>query len=135
MAELIRGMGVNVDVIDERSLSELGRLRDGDELRKNYDAVWLASFDSLWKLLDHGEAQGLRAAIEKGTGFVHTGGRGSFYGGFGEGACLDLTPLTDVLPVEIQERMGIFSFQMNKNMSAGEGSDGSEWRQALPFWA
>jgi len=26
MAELIRGMGVNVDVIDEHSLSEVGRL-------------------------------------------------------------------------------------------------------------
>jgi hypothetical protein len=97
--------------------------------------VRLASFDSLGKLLDHSEAQSLRAAIEKGTGFVHNGGRGSFYGGFGEGACLDLTLLTDVLQVGIQERVGIFSFQMNKDMSAGEGGDGSEWRQALPFWA
>ena len=78
----------------------------------------LASFDSLGKLLDHSEAQSLRAAIEKGTGFVHNGGRGSFYGGFGEGVCLDLTLLTDVLLVEIQERVGIFSFQMNQDMSA-----------------
>jgi beta-mannosidase len=104
IAEFIRGMGVNVDVIDERSLAELEQLRDGEELRKNYDVVWLASFDSLWKLLDHGEYQGLLEAIEKGSGFIHTGGRGSFHGGFGEGSCLDLTPLAEVLPVEIAGR-------------------------------
>lgn len=104
IAGLIRSMGVNVDVIDERSLSDLARLRDGEQLRKSYDVVWLASFDSLWKLLDGTESEGLREAIEKGIGFIHTGGRASFHGGFGEGACLDLTPLAEVLPVEIQTR-------------------------------
>ena len=104
IAELARGMGVNVDVIDERSLPDLGRLRDGDKLGNDYDVVWLAAFDNLWKLLDRGEAEGLREAVEKGVGFIHTGGRGSFHGGFGEGACLDLTPLAEVLPVEIRNR-------------------------------
>jgi hypothetical protein len=104
IAQMIRGMGVSVDVIDERSLSEFERLRDGDELRKDYDVVWLAPFDSLWKLLDAAESEGLLKAIRLGTGFIHSGGRASFHGGFGEGACLDLTPLADALPAELESR-------------------------------
>jgi len=104
IAQMVRGMGADVDVIDERSLADLARLQDSEELHKKYDVVWLASFDSLWKLLDNREAEGLRKAVEMGTGFIHTGGRGSFHGGFGEGACLDLTPLAEVLPVEIHNR-------------------------------
>jgi hypothetical protein len=104
IAGLVRAMGANVDVIDEHSFSELAGLRDGEELRKKFDVVWLASFDSLWKLLDKSEGEGLRHAIEEGTGFIHTGGRGSFHGGFGEGSCLDFTPLAGVLPVEVQDR-------------------------------
>ena len=102
IAELIRAIGVNVDLIDEQSLAELARLRDAEQLRKDYDVVWLAAFDSFWKLLDNNEAEGLKKAIREGVGFIHTGGRGSFHGGFGEGACLDFTPLVDVLPVEVQ---------------------------------
>ncbi|HYA25531.1 MAG TPA: glycoside hydrolase family 2 TIM barrel-domain containing protein [Terriglobales bacterium] len=104
IAELSRAAGVSVDVIDEQSLAQLAQLRDAEQLRKKYDVVWLAAFDSLWKLLDNQEAEGLKKAIHEGLGFVHTGGRGSFHGGFGEGACLDFTPLADVLPVEIQDR-------------------------------
>jgi beta-mannosidase len=104
IAQMVRGIGADVDVIDERALSDLARLRESEEIHKKYDVVWLASFDSLWKLLDNSEADGLRNAIEKGTGFIHTGGRGSFHGGFGEGSCLDFTPLAEVLPVKVQDR-------------------------------
>jgi len=104
MAQMIRAMGADVDVIDERSLPDLAQLRDSEELRKTYKVVWLASFDSLWKLLDKSEAAGLRHAIEEGLGFIHTGGRASFHGGFGEGSCLDFTSLAEVLPVEVRDR-------------------------------
>jgi beta-mannosidase len=102
--ELVEAMGVNVDVIDEESIPRLSELSDSDQLRKKYEVIWLAAFDSFWKLLDKRDADGLREAIQKGTGFIHTGGRASFHGGFGEGACLDFTPLADLLPVEIQNR-------------------------------
>ena len=104
IAELIRATGVNVHVIDENSLDEFARLRDPEQLRKDFDVVWLAAFDSLWKFLDNSEAEGLKKAVHDGLGFIHTGGRGSFHGGFGEGACLDFTALADVLPVEMQNR-------------------------------
>ena len=104
IAELVRATGMSVDVIDERSFSDFARLRDAEQLRKRYDVVWLAAFDSLWKLLDNEEANGLKNAIQQGVGFIHTGGRGSFHGGFGEGACLDFTSLVDVLPVKVQDR-------------------------------
>ena len=104
IVEMIRATGVNVDVIDERSLAEFARLRDAEQLRKKYDVVWLGAFDSFWKLLDDKEADGLKKAIRDGVGFIHTGGRGSFHGGFGEGACLDFTSLADILPVELQNR-------------------------------
>jgi beta-mannosidase len=114
IAEMIRAMGVNADVIDEQSLDELARLKDVGKIRERYDVVWLAAFDSLWKFLDSREAEGLREAIRKGVGFVHTGGRGSFHGGFGEGACLDFTPLADVLPVSVQTRYDLVFDQANQ---------------------
>ncbi len=73
-------------------------MRDGDELRRKYDVVWLTSFDSLWKMLDDAEMNGLKQAITQGMGFIHTGGPASFHGGFGWAACLDFTALSDVRP-------------------------------------
>ena len=104
IAEMMRATGVNVEVIDEHALAEFARLRDAEQLRKRYDVIWLAAFDSLWKLLDNDEAEGLKKAVHAGVGFIHTGGRGSFHGGFGEGACLDFTALADILPVEMRSR-------------------------------
>src|SRR5215831_4708805 len=110
---MMRAAGVSVDVIDERSLAELNRLRDAEQLRKQYDVVWLATFDSFWKLLDGEQAEGLKKAVREGVGFVHTGGRGSFHGGFGEGACLDLTGLADILPVDLQKRYDLVLGQVD----------------------
>ena len=104
IAELVRATGMTVDVIDENSLKEFARLRDPEQLRKDYKVVWLGAFDSLWKFLDDEEAEGLKQAVHEGVGFIHSGGRGSFHGGFGEGACLDFTALADLLPVELQDR-------------------------------
>lgn len=149
IAELIRAAGVDVDVIDERSLAEFSRLRDAEKLKQNYDVVWLGAFDSLWKLLNDDEADGLKRAIHDGMGFIHTGGHGSFHGGFGEGACLDFSPLAGVLPVEVQnrydlvlgeadERTSMFSaFSPLKDIRAtredeGEWSDGGLRTSGIP---
>ena len=82
-AELIRATGAGVDIIDENSFGELIQLHNADQLRKKYDVVWLGAFDSFWKLLDNSEAHGLKTAIHEGVGFIHSGGRGSYHGGFG----------------------------------------------------
>jgi hypothetical protein len=97
---MIQGMGVNVDVIDESSLERLAQLRSPEEIRKKYDVIWVASFDSFWKLLGNDTGQALKEAIHQGVGFIHTGGPASFHGGRGHGAYLEFTPLADVLPVE-----------------------------------
>jgi hypothetical protein len=104
IAEMLRAGGASVDVINEDSIPRLSELGDSAQLRKKYDVVWLAAFDSVWKLLDERESDGLKGAIQNGLGIVHTGGRASFHGGFGEGACLDFTSLAEVLPVDIEHR-------------------------------
>src|SRR5581483_3906094 len=75
-----------------------------DEIRKKYDVVWLACFDSLWKLMDDEMADGLRQAVNQGVGFIHTGGPGSFHGGFGRAALIDVRSLAEVLPVKLHSR-------------------------------
>ena len=149
IAEMMRAAGANVDVIDERSFEELARLSDSAKIQEKYEVVWLAAFDSLWKFLDDREAEGLKGAIRKGVGFIHSGGRGSFHGGFGEGACLDFTPLADVLPVTLQTRYDLVLGQADQrtNMFSeftpireirrapgghGEGSDGGLSAFGLP---
>jgi len=104
LAKMALAMGLSVDVISEDSIQRLAELRDAAGIRKTYDAVWLASFESLWKFLDDATANGLKEAVRQGVGFIHTGGPGSFHGGFGGGACLDFTPLAEVLPVHLESR-------------------------------
>ena len=104
ISNMVQAMGVNADVIEEINIHELQRLRDTGEIREKYDVVWLTSFDSAWKFLDDSMVQGLKQAIHQGVGFIHTGGPGSFHGGFGMGACLEFTGLGDVLPVTLQSR-------------------------------
>jgi hypothetical protein len=117
IAAMIRATGSKVDVIDERSLERLARLSAGAKVREEYDVVWLASFDSFWKFLDDHEAEGLKDAVSTGVGFIHTGGRGSFHGGFGEGACLDFTPLADILPVDLLTRYDLVLGQADQRTS------------------
>ena len=102
IAEMLQAMGLNVEVFEENDFHKLARLRDSEEIRKNFDVAWLASFDSLWKLLSKEEAEGLKRAISEGVAFIHSGGPGSYHGGFGRGACLEFTPLAEVLPVKLQ---------------------------------
>lgn len=117
IAAMIQATGSKVDVIDERSLERLARLSDGAKVREDYDVVWLASFDSFWKFLDDRESEGLKESVRRGVGFIHTGGRGSFHGGFGEGACLDFTPLAEILPVNIKTRYDLILGQADQRTS------------------
>jgi hypothetical protein len=103
IAEMLRAMGLNVEVFEEEDFHKLARLRDSEEIRKEFDVVWLASFDSFWKLLSQAEAEGLKRAISEGVAFIHSGGPGSYHGGFGHGACLEFTPLAEILPVKLEK--------------------------------
>jgi beta-mannosidase len=111
IVRMVEGMGLDVDVIDEASIRNLETLRDPSAIHARYDLVWLASFDSLWKLLGAQESDGLKQAINQGVGFIHTGGPGSFHGGSIQAAILSFTSLAEVLPVELQNRDDLFLSQ------------------------
>ncbi len=104
IAKMLQAGGVTVDVVDETSVPLLTRLENPQTIRKDYDVVWLASFDSIWKLLDRKAVAGLKQAIQEGVGFIHSGGPGSYHGGRGIGAALDLVSLDEVLPVALKNR-------------------------------
>ncbi|MCL5098013.1 MAG: glutamine amidotransferase [Candidatus Omnitrophica bacterium] len=95
---------VNTDVVKEDTIDQLSALRDSEEVRRKYDIVWLACFDSIWKLMDDNSSIGLAQAIKQGVGFIHTGGEGSFHGGAGHGSLIDARPLSEALPVELSDR-------------------------------
>jgi hypothetical protein len=97
----LRGLGVELDEINEDHLGRFAELRDGRELRRKYDVIWLGSFEALWKVLDEDMAEGMAQAIHEGVGFIHSGGESSFHGGNQRAACLDFTKLAEVLPVKL----------------------------------
>jgi hypothetical protein len=102
---MLRGMGLDVDVYDENSLTAMEReLKDGAALRAKYDVIWLGSFQTLAKVLPDETAKALVAAVKAGTGFIHTGGDGSFHGGLGRAALVEATALDAIFPVEISGR-------------------------------
>lgn len=105
---MAENLGLTVKVIDEASIGDLALLRDPAGIRRDFDVVWLASFDSLWKLLDDQAAEGLKQAVRDGVGFVHSGGLGSFHGGSIRASLLNLTPLAELLPVRMLDRDDVF---------------------------
>ncbi len=104
LSQHLEQLGATVDVIDEDRLDRFSELRDAESLKRKYDVVWLAPFESLWKILNDDMGNGLVRAIRQGVGFVHTGGNFSFRGDVGRGACLDFTPLAEALPVKLRPR-------------------------------
>jgi beta-mannosidase len=100
ISEMLAALGAQVDVYDEHRLEAIGAdLSDGVALHARYDAIWLSSFEALAKVLPEQSAHALAEAVHLGTGFVHTGGDGSFHGGHGHAAIVEATALNELLPV------------------------------------
>jgi len=139
IVHMLEAMGMNVEVIEEESIHRLAELQDADEIQRKYHVVWLAAFDSFWKLLDAKSAEGLKRAVNNGVGFIHSGGPGSFHGGSIRAACLEFTPLAEVLPVKLKKRNDLIygqtfvtpadfhpAFTSLKEIEAASGS-GEQW--------
>jgi len=105
IAGMLRAMGLTVDVVDQNSLDEMASdLADGAALHAKYDVIWVGCFEALAKVLPQETAKAIAEAVKAGTGFVITGGEGSFHGGLGHAAVVEGTALNEILPVEIQGR-------------------------------
>ena len=102
IAAILRGLGAQVDILDENSLARLDMLKDPASLRAHYDVVWLAPLDFFWKLVDPAMGDGLAQAVRQGLGFVHSGGNAAYHGGEAVTACLDLTRIAELLPVNLR---------------------------------
>ena len=136
IAGMLRAMGLDVDVYDENSLDEMGRdLADGPALRAKYDVIWLGCFESLAKVLPVETAQAIAEAVKAGSGFIHSGGDGSYHGGLGHAAVLEATALDAVLPVQISGRQDLIygahgmddalpTQNVIREISAGSGAAG-----------
>jgi beta-mannosidase len=104
IAGMLRGVGIEVDVRDEEAVGRFGELANGAVLHARYDVIWLAAFDNFAKIFDPLAAQGISQAVAAGTGFIHTGGESSYHGGQARQALVELTALSELLPVTIQNR-------------------------------
>jgi beta-mannosidase len=132
IAAVLRSMGLVVDLYDENGIGDMARsLTNAAEIHARYDAIWLANFEWLAKVLPAETAAALRDAVKAGTGFIHTGGEGSFHGGNGQAALLEATALNAVLPVETAGREdlsfvahdtddGLFTQHRITSIAAGE---------------
>jgi hypothetical protein len=102
---ILESLGLKVDLYDENSIDIMAsELSDAAALHKKYDVIWLGSFEAIAKVLPTESAKAIEQAVKMGTGFIHTGGIGSFHGGQGHAAVLEATALADVLPVNISGR-------------------------------
>jgi beta-mannosidase len=101
IAALLRSMGVTVDVYDQNATDAMSRdLTDSAVLHARYDAIWLGSFEFLAKVLPRESAKAIQEAVKAGSGFIVTGGEGSFHGGDGHAALVEATELNPVLPAD-----------------------------------
>ena len=140
IAAMLRGAGIDVDVRDQEAVGHFDELADGAVLHAKYDVIWLASFENFEKVFDPAAAQGVKQAVAAGTGFIHTGGEGSYHGGQARQALLELTPLADLLPVTIRNSndlvYGVHTLDDTLQTEAGfkdiEAAPGVEWA-SLPL--
>lgn len=102
IAKILGSLGLSVDIYDENSLEAVERnLYDGATIHAKYDVIWLGTFTNFAKFVPEATTSALRDAVKAGTGFIHTGGVGSFHGGEGHAALLGATDLAAGLPVEL----------------------------------
>jgi beta-mannosidase len=100
--KIVEALGLSVDLYDENALDRLtSELNDGATIHARYDVIWLGSFEALAKVLPQKTATALVDAVRAGSGFIHTGGPGSFHGGQGHSALVEATQLDALLPVQI----------------------------------
>lgn len=114
----LKALGATVDVTDEDQIERLEELRHSDKLLGKYDVLWLTGWESLWKILEDEMAKGIVQAVDKGMGFIHSGGGASFRGSNGVpyASCLDFTPLGPVLPVKLRKGRNDFSPVLGKDV-------------------
>lgn len=119
ITDTLRGLGVQVDFLDEDDLNDLYLLNDGALLHARYDVIWLGPFESIWKVLTNSPApQAIDDAVKAGTAFIATGGRDSFHGGYDGASVINLTALADVLPVQISDRIDLVQPPLSREVSA-----------------
>ena len=143
IAAMVRAMGLEVDVYDENSLDEMGSdLDDAQALRGKYDVIWVGCFEALAKVLPEESAKAIVGAVKAGSGFIVTGGDGSFHGGQGHAAIWEATALDEALPVAISGHAdltyaehGVDDLLPTQNMiheiAAGEGAAAPESLETL----
>jgi beta-mannosidase len=78
------------------------------EVKRDYDVIWLAGYDNYWREAPRSLAPVILEAVKGGVTFVHTGSSGSFHGGAVKTAALDLTPVAEVLPVQMEHMNDVF---------------------------
>ena len=103
IAAMLKNLGADVTSLDENSILKSEReFSDAGTLRERYDVVWLSRMDGLAKLLPSSVDGALLEAVRLGTGLVHTGGKGSYHGGWIHAAVLEGTMLSQALPVTLR---------------------------------
>lgn len=108
IADTLRELGLQIDVLDEDCIKQLDAMKDGAALHAKYDLIWLGPFENIWKVLTSDSAPAAIAdAVKSGTAFIHTGGESSFHGGFDHAANIQLSVLGDILPVQISDRIDL----------------------------
>jgi beta-mannosidase len=100
---MLRNLGAHVTALDENSILQSDKnLGDAASLHSRFDVIWLSRMDGLAKLLPASVDRDLLEAVRLGTGLVHTGGKGSFHGGWIHAAVLEGTQLSRALPVSLR---------------------------------
>lgn len=123
IADTLRGLGVQVDFLDDDDVNDLYSINDGALLHARYDVIWLGPFESIWKVLTNSPApQAIADAVKAGTAFIATGGRNSFHGGYDGASVINLTALADILPVQISDRIDLVQPPLNRKVDARDWS-------------
>ena len=113
VAEYLAGLGAHVMCIvaENTVIRPLRFPMTAGELQANYDVIWLAGFDAYWREAPDTLAPIILSAVRSGITLVHSGSFGSFHGGGdinSRTAGLDLTPLAELLPVEINHENDVY---------------------------